>query len=59
MSSAVNLMSAVNVEGPVGAIRRNRVELSVVRFMPVSLLKFLGGVSTLCFFLLRCIGLLG
>jgi len=42
MSSAVNLMNAVNVEGPVGAIRRNRVEMSVVRFMTVSLLKFLG-----------------
>ncbi len=34
MSSAVNLMSAVNVEGPVGAIRRNRVEMSVVQFAP-------------------------
>jgi hypothetical protein len=34
MSSAVNLMIAVDVEGRVGANRRNKVEMSVVRFVP-------------------------
>lgn len=34
MSSAVNLMIAVDVEGRVGALRRNRVEIFVVRSVP-------------------------
>ena len=34
MSSAVNLMIAVDVRSQVGAIRRNRAEISVARFVP-------------------------
>lgn len=34
MSSAVNLMMVVDVEGPVDAIRRKRVEMFVVLFVP-------------------------